>query len=339
MLCLCHEGFERLAGRELSQLGAQPTREGVGFVLVEASEQVDLGQDHSDALPCFTSQLWVQPREVRSASVNGHAAALVQGFYELSADHRFDAHWPLLIGHGSTPGLGKRAKVLEREVVALLRKRMSRVSRLAQPGVEPGPGQKRGLFVLLEDFDLAHLTSSVVSSGSTRMALPADAPSRSYLKIEEAFAVFGQRPEHGQRVVDLGAAPGGWSLSAARRGARVTAIDNADLRGAATQDAGISHLREDAFTYRPPRPVDWLLCDVVDNPYRVLERVRLWLEQHWCTQAIVNLKFGHHDPLALLRALRSADQGLGDLCDRLLTRHLFHDRQELTVLAHRSQRG
>ena len=47
------------------------------------------------------------------------------------------------------------------------------------------------------------------------------APSRSYLKIEEAYGILGREPAQGETVADLGAAPGGWSFSAAKRGAKV----------------------------------------------------------------------------------------------------------------------
>ena len=46
----------------------------------------------------------------------------------------------------------------------------------------------------------------------------------------------------------------------------------------------------DAFTYEPPRTVDWLVCDVVDKPARVVETLARWLRRRWAMQAIFNLK-------------------------------------------------
>ena len=51
--------------------------------------------------------------------------------------------------------------------------------------------------------------------------------SRSEFKIAEAFEVFGL--EDPKIVIDIGAAPGGWSLFLARRGAAVIAVDSAEL--------------------------------------------------------------------------------------------------------------
>lgn len=78
------------------------------------------------------------------------------------------------------------------------------------------------------------------------------APSRSYLKVEEAYIVLGREPQAGETVVDLGAAPGGWSYSAAKRGATVVAIDNGPLKGGAFGNQLITHRLEDAFKFQPP---------------------------------------------------------------------------------------
>ena len=70
------------------------------------------------------------------------------------------------------------------------------------------------------DFDRAFASTEAFFNGQRRMADDPLAPSRSYLKAEEAYLILGQEPAAGETVADLGAAPGGWSYSAARRGAR-----------------------------------------------------------------------------------------------------------------------
>ena len=72
--------------------------------------------------------------------------------------------------------------------------------------------------------------------GIPRLRMPGGAPSRSTLKLAEAFVTFlGDREADllraGMRAVDLGAAPGGWTWQLARRGLRVTAVDNGPLKG------------------------------------------------------------------------------------------------------------
>jgi 23S rRNA (cytidine2498-2'-O)-methyltransferase len=158
------------------------------------------------------------------------------------------------------------------------------------------------------------------------------APSRSYLKVEEAYFALGEAPRAGQTVADLGAAPGGWSYSAAKHDARVLAVDNGSLKGGASGNSYIEHAKEDAFRFRPRQPMDWLFCDLLDEPRKVLKLLRLWVESRWCSRFIVNLKFGRNDPLPLLREAFSTRTGIASRCAVLRARHLYHDREEFTLV-------
>ena len=159
------------------------------------------------------------------------------------------------------------------------------------------------------------------------------APSRSYLKVEEAYRLLGREPGEAETVVDLGAAPGGWSYSAARRGAVVTAVDNGPLKGIVGGMASVSHVREDAFVFRPPRGTtyDWLYCDVVEAPRRTLALVEKWVANRWCKAFIANLKIGRTDPMPLVQRVKAARYPLRSACSRFVCRELYHDRRELTI--------
>ncbi|OGW95995.1 MAG: hypothetical protein A2Y04_03770 [Omnitrophica WOR_2 bacterium GWC2_45_7] len=107
-------------------------------------------------------------------------------------------------------------------------------------------------------------------------------------------------------MINLGAAPGGWSYSALKRGARVTAIDNGPLKGPVASHPHISHLKVDAFKYRYNRshPADWLFCDILEKPEVILELLHEWLSRRWCRRFVVNLKVGRTDPILLLKKIR-----------------------------------
>jgi len=167
------------------------------------------------------------------------------------------------------------------------------------------------------------------------MADDPQAPSRSYLKLEEAYGILGREPAPGETVADLGAAPGGWSYSAAKRGARVVAIDNGPLKGGALNNPQIEHRREDAFKFAPASGsrFDWLFCDLVEEPHHVLRHiVEPWLARRWCRRFVINLKFGRVDPIALLRELRGPDSPFVLHATNVRIQHLYHDREELTVM-------
>ena len=172
--------------------------------------------------------------------------------------------------------------------------------------------------------------------GIPRLKFPRDAPSRSTLKLEEALLTLlddGERArwlKAGMTAVDLGAAPGGWTYQLVRRSIRVTAVDNGPMDRALLDSGLVAHRREDGFRYRPPKPVDWLVCDMVEQPKRVAELIANWLEQGRCRYAIFNLK------LPMKKRFDEARQCLARVravAGTLRAKQLFHDREEITAFA------
>ncbi len=311
-LHVCQPGYESFLAKELE--GAAE-RSGPGWVL---------GPRGKGEL-CFAHLSLTSPQEFAGASVNALAGAVADFFTSSTQGERFEGPWPFCLESAGLPGLARRAKTVEEEAFAKIRSRMSRVAKLAAPG-RPEIGARRGLFAYLHGFDRVFASREALAGGQRRMADDPQAPSRSYLKVEEAYGLLGREPAAGETVADLGAAPGGWSYSAARRGALVCAVDNGPLKAGALHP-GIEHRAEDAFKFAPEAPVDWLFCDMVEDPDRILALTERWLSQGWCRRFIVNLKFGRRDPLRLLEAAQS----LRRLSSTLKARHLFHDREELTL--------
>ena len=119
--------------------------------------------------------------------------------------------------------------------------------------------------------------SSANPMGIPRLRFPSGAPSRSTLKLEEAFLTFLDEEERarelqaGMHAVDLGAAPGGWSWQLVKRGMHVTAVDNGAMAPALLDSGLLEHRREDGFRFRPEQSVDWMVCDIVEQPARIAE--------------------------------------------------------------------
>jgi len=178
--------------------------------------------------------------------------------------------------------------------------------------------------------------------GIPRLKFPRGAPSRSTLKLEEAFLILldeGERErwlKPGMRAVDLGASPGGWTWQLVARSMQVTAVDNGPMDAALLAGGLVDHLRADGFRYQPQRPVDWMVCDMVEQPRRVAARMAEWLAGGWCRFAVFNLKLPmkkRFDETRLcLDIVRDACAGRVDL----RARQLYHDREEITVFARRT---
>ncbi len=182
--------------------------------------------------------------------------------------------------------------------------------------------------------------SSPAIMGIVRQSMPAEAPSRSTMKLAEAFEVFMDRSEQtrllraGMQAVDLGAAPGGWTWQLIKRGIRVSAVDNGPMKGAPSKHPLVEHLKQDGFKFVPRKAVDWLVCDMVEKPAKVATLIGDWFAAGWCKHAIFNLK------LPMKQRLVAVDNALGGIRKRLddeginykmIAKQLYHDRDEITV--------
>ncbi len=188
--------------------------------------------------------------------------------------------------------------------------------------------------------------SAAALMGIVRQTMPAEAPSRSTMKLAEAIEVFMDRSEQtrllrqGMTAVDLGAAPGGWTWQLVKRGIRVTAVDNGAMKGVPATHPLVQHLKQDGFKYAPRKTVDWLVCDMVEKPSRVAELIGAWFAAGWCRHAIFNLKLPMKQRIA---ALDSALGGIRKRLDeeginyRMIAKQLYHDREEVTVFLTRTR--
>lgn len=174
--------------------------------------------------------------------------------------------------------------------------------------------------------------------GIPRLRFPAGAPSRSTLKLEEAFLYFldaDQRAallREGGTAVDLGAAPGGWTWQLVKRGLHVTAVDNGAMDADLMQSGQVEHLRVDGFRYRPARPVNWLVCDMVEQPLRIAELCAGWLADGATEHAMFNLKLPMKKRYEEVQLCREAIASiLAGTPYSLRIKQLYHDREEVTA--------
>ncbi|PJZ03805.1 23S rRNA (cytidine(2498)-2'-O)-methyltransferase RlmM [Pantoea rodasii] len=177
--------------------------------------------------------------------------------------------------------------------------------------------------------------------GIPRLKFPSDAPSRSTLKLEEAFHVFipadewEERLGSGMYAVDLGACPGGWTYQLVKHSMWVYAVDNGPMAPSLMDTGQVTHCREDGFKYRPARSnISWLVCDMVEKPVRVASLMTEWLVNGWCREAIFNLKLPMKKRYEeVTQNLAMIDEALKEkgINAEIQARQLYHDREEVTV--------
>lgn len=172
--------------------------------------------------------------------------------------------------------------------------------------------------------------------GFTRQRFDALAPSRSYLKMEEALDRMPEPPNPGERAIDLGAAPGGWTYSFVKRGCHVTAVDHGPMKLPAHQEGwgSVEHLRENGITYEPAGDVDWLVADMLIAPGVALGLLRRWLASGRATRIICNIKLPQEQPYQSVKPVEDLLRAQHHY--RWSIKQLYHDRREVTVMAHRT---
>ena len=255
------------------------------------------------------------------------------------------------------PAIARGAKI-EQELASGFKSKNQRMvkHRVAPDVFAESPGEPRDMLIQIfvagaEDawVSIAPRTAgmSPYTGGVQRMRAIPGAPSRSSSKMSEALEAlrgFGVEAKPGETAVDLGAAPGGWTLVMARHGVDVTAVDHAEMEiPAAKKQANIkmgkvTHVKENGLNFRPKAPVDWLCCDMVMGSRQTLEVLRAWLDEGLMRNFVVNIKL----PQATENSWPAVKEAM-DLFDAqgtkrpgkwpvLKARHLFHDRNEVTLM-------
>lgn len=151
-------------------------------------------------------------------------------------------------------------------------------------------------------------------------------PNRAYLKLWEALVRLRRWPQPGERCLDLGASPGGWTWVLAKLCASVTAIDKAPLDPRIAAMPGVEWRGESAFALEPESvgPVDWLFSDIIAYPSRLLRLVERWRASGLAKNFVCTIKFQgetDHDAAAAFTEIPGAQ-----------VLHLHHNKHELTFM-------
>lgn len=176
--------------------------------------------------------------------------------------------------------------------------------------------------------------------GARHFAQTPEQISRAEFKFLEALESFGLTlPEHG-RVLDLGAAPGGWTRLLLEAGLQVVAVDPARMDPRLEKHPRMEHYRGYTERYLEEALRRRSKFDVIVNDMRMDARdaARLLVEAAPCLRRdgfiLSAFKLPHAtreiNPLA---TLREGMRILQKTYAIVQARQLFHNRQEVTVVA------
>jgi 23S rRNA (cytidine2498-2'-O)-methyltransferase len=252
----------------------------------------------------WSANVWLDPQEIKIASISDAAARL----------RAIQRNWALYAAN-----FYRRA--------ALIQEQLPKVSSKPLVFGMPPPKAPLGSWTLLDAETILaapHCTSAFPNGEVRFIEDRSRPPSRAYLKLWEALTIIGSRPGPGERCLDLGSSPGGWSWSLQRLGARVISVDKAPLAPVVARLPGIEHRLDSAFALDPRSvgPIDWLFSDVVCYPARLLALVERWLAAGTCRKFVCTIKFQRETDHAVARRFAAIPGSQ--------LRHLFHNKHELT---------
>lgn len=342
----CRSGFENDAAAEITYLAAEAEVAGyvkakpdTGFVVYECFDP-EMGKVLIKKLPfsnlVFARQ-WFFGRLVSKMPVDDRISAILE-----QVDDIPDECGELRVETPDT-NEGKELSKFCKKFSTPLAKALEKKGKLTRQLMTNKP-VIHALFIATDTayvgFSFSN-NNSPYPMGILRLKMPSDGPSRSTLKLDEAFHVFVPKDEYekrvrsGMRAVDLGACPGGWTYQLVRRGMFVAAVDNGSMAESLMETGQVKHLREDGFKYRPERRnIDWLVCDMVEKPIRVANLMIDWLVNAFAKEAIFNLKLPMKKRFeCVLECLTLIHDELEkyNVDYELQAKHLFHDREEITV--------
>lgn len=172
--------------------------------------------------------------------------------------------------------------------------------------------------------------------GRPPLVLPAEAPSRAYLKLEQGLCWSHLPLRRGQVAVEIGSAPGGASYALLRRGLTVVGVDPGAMDPRVLLCPAFSHcqlpLGEVRREQLPPQ-VDWLLMDVNLAPQVALHGVRRLVAALRPTLrgVLFTLKLNEWRMAAEVPALLARVAGMG--LSRVRATQLPANRREICVAA------
>ncbi len=337
----CRAGFEKECAAEITDLagevgvyGYSKTKDNsayVVFITHEPNGAMQLQQELRFRKLIFTRQWFVTQTPITDLPVTDRVTPL------LVAAQQFPIARELLLETVDTND-GKELSGLSKKFTAPF----STALRKNQLMSVKSPWRLHLVFITGTEAYLGvslYSNSSPWPMGIARLRLPKEAPSRATLKLEEAWhhfipaADWDMRLASGMRAVDLGAAPGGWTWQLVQRSIYVQAIDNGPMNVELMDSGLVTHVKSDGFIFEPKKPVDWLVCDIVDKPARTSSLITKWFAQAYCRYAVFNLKLPMKQRYLEVNLchekITSALQQKG-IHVQLQFKQLFHDREEVT---------
>ena len=346
----CRAGFEKeMAGEitekaaELGVFGFANLKENSGYVIFECYQVGDadrLARELKFDQLIFARQMIVVGDLLQNLPENDRISPILEQYQALNPRNSSDIFV-------ETPDTNEAKELLTfcRKFTVPLRNQLKKQGWLGKSEQTKGSVSLHILFVRSGCCYVGYAYNdnrSPFFMGIPRLKFPTDAPSRSTLKLEEAILTFVSQAEEKKRFteemtgVDLGACPGGWTYQLVKRGLFVYAVDHGKMAASLHDTGRIEHCAEDGFKFQPPKrkQIDWLVCDMVEQPIRISKLMAKWFINGWCRETIFNLKLPmkkRYQEVQLCLNYLEEELTKQGFWFKIQAKHLYHDREEIKV--------
>jgi 23S rRNA (cytidine2498-2'-O)-methyltransferase len=280
----------------------RPLQEELGSRIIEQRGRLFLIKGKE--IPVWAQNVWLEPKEFKFESISQAANHL----------RELQRNWFL---HSSTAH--RRAALIQDKLPPLKPKPVKFGS--------PVPVAPMGSWTLWESDTI--LYSPVCSSpyGDGEFVFEenkTDPPSRAYLKLWEFFHLAGIKPKAGERAIDMGSCPGGWTWVLGQCGAEILSVDKAPLADTVKWSKRVTPVQESAFGMDPLNAghLDWFFSDVICYPERLLNMVRNWLAADTVRNFVCTIKSQGPTDFESIKQFQAIPGSK--------IQHLCHNKHELT---------
>ncbi|HBO38869.1 MAG TPA: 23S rRNA (cytidine(2498)-2'-O)-methyltransferase RlmM, partial [Pasteurellaceae bacterium] len=243
----CRSGFEKEAAAEITEqaailniFGFARVTDNSGYVIFECYQQGEtdcLAREISFNQLIFIRQLLVVSDLLDNLQPTNRIAPIIQEYRQLANDIHLEQSNDIWVETADT-NEAKSLSVFCRKFTVPLRQELKRQGWLSVEKTKKSGLNLHCFFISSGACYVGYSYNNNHSPyfmGIPRLKFPADAPSRSTLKLEEAILTFIPREEERKRLndamfaVDLGACPGGWTYQLVKRGLFVYAVDHGKM--------------------------------------------------------------------------------------------------------------
>jgi 23S rRNA (cytidine2498-2'-O)-methyltransferase len=198
--------------------------------------------------------------------------------------------------------------------------------------LEPDAGRKSPLYLGFHRHGPGH---SPWPGGRPNLSLPAAAPSRAYLKLEEALQLAKAPIESGDVAVEVGCAPGGAAYALLERGLTVYGVDRAACAPIVMSSARFVAVRKSMDALKAedlPPDVHWLLFDINAGAFRSVPAAEKLVRRYRSSLLglVLTLKLARWSKAREIPGIVKEIRSWGFA--RVRAVQLYHNRQEVLIL-------